>query len=275
MLERVTYDMYDRVSSDSPWPGKLLWSTYLDHQARYAFAGENITAPGSDILDAASGSGWGTQYLAKATQAANVVGVDKDPDAIAEALLNVPNELPVKMIQTDLLGNEFKNLVGQFDHIVSFETIEHVPADATPVLLANFRTVIQDGGNLIISTPNRPLFSPYTNIEGKPWYRFHAHEFDREEFVGTLEQNGWRVAELHGQRFVNTQSYSALAKMLYIFRRVGFQLGLPLDHRFMRLPMSLLYRSAALHTDEHVHPVGDSSKQPIFLLAVCDVSTNT
>jgi len=72
---------------------------------------------------------------------------------------------------------------GSVDALVSFETIEHLPADAQPAMLAEFARVLAPNGILVMSSPNRPEYS------GRRDYRnpFHLHELDRDELAALLD----------------------------------------------------------------------------------------
>jgi 2-polyprenyl-3-methyl-5-hydroxy-6-metoxy-1,4-benzoquinol methylase len=69
-----------------------------------------------------------------------------------------------------------------FDSVVSFETIEHVPDPAR--FVAECARVLKPGGNFLVSTPNRELWSPRS---ATPLQRHHVKEFTRKEFLAILK----------------------------------------------------------------------------------------
>ena len=69
------------------------------------------------------------------------------------------------------------------DAVVSFETIEHLPAEAQPAMLAEFARVLTPGGLLVMSSPNRPEYSERRDYRNP----FHLHELDRTELARLLD----------------------------------------------------------------------------------------
>ncbi|MEP7327920.1 MAG: class I SAM-dependent methyltransferase [Betaproteobacteria bacterium] len=146
---------------------------WYEHWHRYA-----VVAPlavGKRVLDAASGEGYGSFLLAR--EAASVVGVDVSPAAIAHAqqryvrgnLQFVPasvTALPLPDASVDL--------------VVSFETIEHLTAQAP--MLAEFRRVLTPKGALVISSPNRPVYNEGGGVDN----HYHVRELDRAELAALL-----------------------------------------------------------------------------------------
>jgi SAM-dependent methyltransferase len=93
---------------------------------------------------------------------------------------------------TAILGDALRMPFGRvFNTIVSFETIEHLP-DAER-FVAECTRVLTPGGLLIISTPNRALWSPRSP---KPLQKHHVREFNLKEFLAVLKP--FQV-ELYGQ----------------------------------------------------------------------------
>jgi SAM-dependent methyltransferase len=84
-------------------------------------------------------------------------------------------------------------VAGSIDLIVSFETIEHL--EGQEAMLAEFRRVLAPGGALIISSPNKALYSEETGYANE----FHVRELSREELAAMLgaqfPQQAW-----YGQR---------------------------------------------------------------------------
>ena len=106
-----------------------------EHLARYLLAAR--LAPGRRVLDAASGEGYGTAMLA-ASGAENVIGVDVDAATVAHARGRYGLDFRVGDV------SELPFADGEFDLVVSFETIEHV-ADPEHAL-SEFARVLGDQG---------------------------------------------------------------------------------------------------------------------------------
>jgi SAM-dependent methyltransferase len=139
-----------------------------EHLARYAWAAQ--FASGRRVLDAACGEAYGSRILAEAG-AAEVVGVDLDERVIAAARAARPD---ISFEVADLRQLPFGD--AEFDLIVSFETIEHVPDPE--VVLDEFRRLLRPGGLLALSTPNRDVYTP-----GNP---FHLRELTPSELEDEL-----------------------------------------------------------------------------------------
>ncbi len=77
------------------------------------------------------------------------------------------------------------------DVVVSFETIEHVPDPAA--FLRECVRVLTPAGTLIVSSPNRPVYS-----EDHGANPYHRIEFDEDEFVDLLRTRFGEV-QLYGQ----------------------------------------------------------------------------
>ncbi len=142
---------------------------HAEHLARYLVAAP--LAAGKRVLDVACGEGYGTDMLARAG-ATHAVGVDIDAPAIARAQSRYAGDFRCGEITQLPFGD------GEFDLVVSFETIEHV-ADAEGALAEMTRVLAPDGA-LMISTPNTHEYLVDND--------FHEREFSHEEFVALLEQ---------------------------------------------------------------------------------------
>ena len=150
---------------------------YAEHVLRYAFA--RLLAPGRRVLDDGCGCGYGSFLLARAG-AAEVVGIDRDPEAVAWArgkfrLSNLRFEV---MDTTDLRIPD-----GRFDVVACFELIEHV--DDYRAHLREVRRVLAPSGRYVVSTPNARLDSPLAPAE-RPANPFHVQEWPVEDFRGVL-----------------------------------------------------------------------------------------
>ncbi len=69
--------------------------------------------------------------------------------------------------------------------IVSFETVEHLEAEAQERFAAEIRRLLKPDGVLLISTPNRDTYS-HDDVQGNP---YHFHEFRKDEFLAYLRRS--------------------------------------------------------------------------------------
>jgi 2-polyprenyl-3-methyl-5-hydroxy-6-metoxy-1,4-benzoquinol methylase len=146
--------------------------TYGEHLSRYIAAKELVRT--KDVLDVASGTGYGSQMLAESAK--SVKGLDYSQDAV-----NYSSEkYPAKNLEY-ICGNAekmpFKD--NQFDVVVSLETIEHLPRP--DVFIKEVKRVLKDNGIFIVSTPNDDEF-----MDGN---EFHVHEFQFEELNKLIKAN--------------------------------------------------------------------------------------
>src|SRR6185312_12197354 len=70
---------------------------------------------------------------------------------------------------------------GSFDLVVCFETLEHV--EAQQQMLAGFARVLTDDGLLIISSPDKHMYSEVAGFRNE----FHVRELYRDELLAHLK----------------------------------------------------------------------------------------
>jgi len=163
-------------------PGEGHARIYWEHIARYRFAREFVR--GKRVLDIACGEGYGAAGLAKAG-AATVVGIDVSADVCEHARRKYGLDARAGDARAIPLPGR------SIDVVVSFETIEHV--DQPVVFLGECARVLVPDGMLIVSTPNRPVYSS----EGRK-NPFHRIEFDEREFVDLLHSE-FKSVQLYTQ----------------------------------------------------------------------------
>jgi GT2 family glycosyltransferase/glycosyltransferase involved in cell wall biosynthesis len=158
-----------------------------EHLHRYAWCARLVT--GCDVLDIACGEGYGSAMLAACAR--SVTGVDIDPATIEHA----------SRVYGDLHGLQFKlgNAAeipledNSVDVVVSFETIEH--HDRHDEMLAEIRRILRPDGILILSSPNRNVYSRLSGQHNE----FHVKELDFQELDAILRQQ-FRDVAYFGQR---------------------------------------------------------------------------
>jgi SAM-dependent methyltransferase len=147
-----------------------------EHWHRYAFARRFVAE--RRVLDAACGEGYGTMLLG--TVAHSVIGVDIDVATIDHAKATYGETTRRRFIAASCSGMPLPS--ASIDAIVSFETIEHMDATDQRQMINEFARVLKPEGLLILSSPNRKLYSEARNYVNK----YHAHELDREELTRLL-----------------------------------------------------------------------------------------
>ena len=147
-----------------------------EHWHRYAFARRFVA--GRRVADVACGEGYGSALLAEA--AGQVTGVDVDAAAIAHARGAYAARGNLAFVEASATALPLD--AASVDAVVSFETIEHLPAADQPRMIAEFARVLSPGGMLVLSSPNRPEYSDARHYANP----FHLHELDRDELARLL-----------------------------------------------------------------------------------------
>jgi O-antigen biosynthesis protein len=171
-----------------PWAPDV--QVVYEHMHRYLWAATVVA--GRRVLDLGSGEGFGASILA-AGEETEVIGIDIDERTVEHAQLNWAGLRTSFKVGDALDLSEFED--GSFGAVVAFEVIEHV--DEQERVLAEVARVLADDGVLIISTPDRRLYSEGTG-QVNP---FHQHELTYEEFSALLEGPFPHVA-VWGQRTI-------------------------------------------------------------------------
>ena len=183
-------DIFKREAAANPEPftGERLTAaldgqTQIEHYHRYLFA--RSFCHGLDVLDVASGEGYGAAQIAQVAR--RVTGVDYAQAAVDGASASFPRD-NLRFMQGDARSLPLGD--ASFDIAVSFETIEHF--DHQEKFLAEIARVLKPGGLVIISTPDRDIYSPaHTGAN-----EYHVRELSRTEFATLLSRHFTEVSVL-------------------------------------------------------------------------------
>jgi SAM-dependent methyltransferase len=148
-----------------------------EHWHRYAFVRRFVA--GKRVLDAACGEGYGTALIANV--AAEAIGVDIDSDTVAHARECYAQQPNVRFETGSVTSVPLADC--SVDVVISFETVEHIPASDQPLMIGEFARVLAPGGLLIISTPNKRLYSDERDYRNP----FHLHELYRDQLEALLD----------------------------------------------------------------------------------------
>jgi GT2 family glycosyltransferase/SAM-dependent methyltransferase len=159
----------------------------LEHIHRYSIALDIVA--GKVVLDIASGEGYGSNLLSSVAH--TVTGIDISGEAVqhARATYSVKNNL--MFMQGSATKIDLPDYV--FDVVISFETIEHLAEQSK--MLSEIRRVLKPTGVLLISSPNRPIYSEASGNHNE----FHTKELDFKEFDSLLRKQ-FKAIQYLGQR---------------------------------------------------------------------------
>ncbi|MDH6159389.1 MULTISPECIES: glycosyltransferase [unclassified Janthinobacterium] len=207
----------------------------LEHYHRYAVVRDMVV--GKRVLDVASGEGYGASMLADVALA--VTGVDISRDAVQHAAATYVKS-NLSYLEGSATALSFAD--ASFDVVVSFETIEHLAGQSE--MVSELRRVLRPEGILIISSPNRPVYSEESGEHNE----FHVKELDFAEFDALLKVQFPAVRYL-GQRMLMGSVIQPLSSGLDAFRTWHMDSGEIQDG------------SGLIH-------------DPVYFLAICAASEN-
>lgn len=137
-----------------------------------------------DVLDFASGCGYGTYMLAGNPDVKTVTGVDNSKEGIDWAKKEFSHE-KITFLQQDVM--KLKNK--KFDTLVCLETIEHIKDRSfIPKIVEKYNI-----DNIIVSFPDK-VTTHYN--------KFHYHDFVRQEVIDLFPNH----LIYHSLRFMDSQS---------------------------------------------------------------------
>lgn len=214
-----------------PWTGERMVTGQTgpieaEHYHRYFLARELSRA--KDVLDVASGEGYGSAFLAQTAR--SVVGIDIDPASVEHAAREYRS---ANLRYTEGEATKLPLDDHSVDVVVSFETIEHLADQCA--FLAEVKRLLRPGGFLIVSTPDMNVYSG-PGTEANP---YHVRELTEPEFRETLAR-AFRHVSLLRQRAITgsamfPEPVKADAENTWVFEQRDSQ-SFESDHKLHRAP---------------------------------------
>lgn len=187
-MESRIFAAYVNYGKLERWmPGFSDPTTEDSHIKRYQFALRY--AAHKKVLDMASGCGKGSHVLATEGKASEVDGVDLDADAIRYASHRYA-AANLKFQQGDATVYRKEN---NYDLIVSFETVEHLPHIES--YLKNINASLKPDGLFLLSTPLSAM-----DLDTHPKNPYHVQEWGFKRFQQEVEKY-LHIQEVHVQLY--------------------------------------------------------------------------
>lgn len=140
-----------------------------------------------DVLDAACGVGYGSYLMSKNPDVKRIMGVDKSEKAIQNAKETFAKE----NVEFKYLEGGIEEIKGDFDVLVSLETIEHLP---DPKVL---REMVERCGikEIIISFPRKKTTH---------YNKYHLWDYTREDILRLFESyECYKIYDIHDSTIMN------------------------------------------------------------------------
>ncbi|MBV9358517.1 MAG: methyltransferase domain-containing protein [Chloroflexi bacterium] len=210
-------EIFERRLPQAPlaWTGERLTSrtagqVEVEHLHRYFLA--RALCRGADVLDIASGEGYGAMLLAQVAK--SVIGIDSSVESVVFAQANYARA-NLRFIHGDARSISLPD--HSVDIVVSFETIEHFYEQEQ--FLREVKRVLRPGGRFVVSSPERDVYSP----AGGPVNPHHVRELTRGELTRLLQATFASVT-LYAQRVLvgsalMPESMSTYGQPLITFER--------------------------------------------------------
>jgi SAM-dependent methyltransferase len=141
---------------------------------------------GRTVLEAGCGEGYGADLLS--TGASRVIALDYDAHTAAHVARRYPC---MQVLRGNLAALPLRT--GSVQVVVNLQVIEHLWDQ--PGFLRECARVLEPGGLLLISTPNRITFSPGRDTPLNP---FHTRELAADELAELLVEAGFAVQSMRG-----------------------------------------------------------------------------
>lgn len=174
----------------------------LEHFHRYDWC--RSLARGKRVLDIASGEGYGSNLLASVAN--SVIGVDISSEAVTHAQTVYRQTANLTFLQGSAAAIPLPDK--SVDLVVSFETIEHHTQHEE--MMAEIRRVLTDDGMLVISSPNKKI---YSDLAGGNHNHFHVKELYFDELNDLLSRY-FASIRYFGQRATATSILQPLAPVV-------------------------------------------------------------
>ncbi|WP_052128459.1 class I SAM-dependent methyltransferase [Neosynechococcus sphagnicola] len=143
--------------------------------ARYQGLAQLASASATKVLDVGCGDGYLLYRVSQRCPQAKLFGIDGDEVGIQLAAAQLQqHQCPASLQQASAYQLPFE--AGEFDLVLSADVIEHL--DDPELAVQEMHRILQPGGVLLISTPNRQ--------PDRQWDPLHIREYNPDELTDLL-----------------------------------------------------------------------------------------
>jgi SAM-dependent methyltransferase len=183
-------------------PGEEYWFARHEAAYRWVAAEHGHRIRGAVVLEAGSGEGYGAELLRSAGARA-VIALEYDDSTVTHASATYRD---VHHVRCNLAALPLRTGMG--DVLVSLQVVEHLWG--LRAFLLDCARVLRPGGLVVVTTPNRVVFSPGLARGAAPTNPFHVEEFDSAQLSSLLGAAGFVEVELlglhHGPRITKWEN---------------------------------------------------------------------
>lgn len=175
---------------------------------RHYFSWIKSYLKGANVLDIGCWTGPMEQLMEK--EDCKVTAIDIEDEPLKVARKRFPK---MKFIKSSII-DETNFRKNEFDVILFFMVIEHIPAGSELTALRNINRIIKKGGNLFLTTMNSNFFS---NLLDPAYFLVGHRHYSKKHLTELLSLAGFKVKEVKFNGGLGNVAYTFL---LYFFKHV-------------------------------------------------------
>lgn len=185
--------LVSRVGNDRITPGDVRADVYLHHAKRYGFASQ--FCDGKDVVDVASGTGYGSKILSRHADRVLAMDLEADPLRYGRTTFDASN---ISRANADMRYLPVAD--DSADTVVCFEAIEHITEHQD--FVKEVHRVLREDGQFVVSTPNLDIYSRPENDNP-----YHVGMLSEADFTAVLSEFFEDVVCVHQERASGNRNF--------------------------------------------------------------------
>ncbi|MFA4999779.1 MAG: class I SAM-dependent methyltransferase [Patescibacteria group bacterium] len=141
------------------------------------------------VLDVGCGYGW-FELSAVKRGCSKIIGIEISGEDLKTAKENIDNDR-IEFKTGSAIQLPFND--NEFDSIVSWEVIEHIPKNTENIMFREVKRVLKNNGVFYLSTPYNNFFS---NIFDPAWWLIGHRHYKKNDLIKFAENNGFKIEKI-------------------------------------------------------------------------------